>query len=100
MSNWNDDEKINKLITKMTGTANEILQNILDSYTQDYEETKAVLLQRFLGNKTSDFFQTKFEGIDRRPGEFILDYAFCLKILFEKGYLKSKNETTDDTNRL
>ncbi|KAI9555894.1 hypothetical protein GHT06_018413 [Daphnia sinensis] len=41
-SNWNDDEKINMLITKMTDTANEFLKNILESCTQDYKEIKAL----------------------------------------------------------
>ncbi|KZS20520.1 Uncharacterized protein APZ42_012773 [Daphnia magna] len=41
MSNWNEDEKINMLIPKISDTANEIMQNILDSNTQDYEEIKA-----------------------------------------------------------
>ncbi|KAK4045297.1 hypothetical protein OUZ56_032835 [Daphnia magna] len=58
ISNWTDEDKINMPITKMTGAANEILQNLLDSYSRDYTEIKALLLERFHGNETTDFFQT------------------------------------------
>ncbi|KZS19508.1 Uncharacterized protein APZ42_014027 [Daphnia magna] len=51
-------------------------------------------------NGTTDFFQTKFEGNERQPGESILDYAFRLKTLFEKAYPKSEHENSSDAVRL
>lgn len=36
MSNWNK-ERMNMLVTKMAGSAHDILQNILESITQDYK---------------------------------------------------------------
>ncbi|KAI9555901.1 hypothetical protein GHT06_018423 [Daphnia sinensis] len=35
MSNWNEKEKMNMLVTEMAGPAHDILQNILESVTQD-----------------------------------------------------------------
>ncbi len=40
MSSWTDDEIVNMLVTKLTGAANEMLQNILDSVTKENEEIK------------------------------------------------------------
>ncbi len=46
MSNWTDDEMVNMLITKLTGPAHEMLQNILDSVTKDYQEIKKIITRR------------------------------------------------------
>ncbi|KAK4003252.1 hypothetical protein OUZ56_005027 [Daphnia magna] len=75
MSNWNEKEKMNMLVTKMAGSAHDILQNILESVTQDYKEVKRLLQERFHGNENQDFFQTQLEEVKRHPGEAILDYG-------------------------
>ncbi|KAK4013587.1 hypothetical protein OUZ56_026140 [Daphnia magna] len=80
MSNWKEKEKINMLVTKMASSAYDILQNILESVTQDYKEVIEV---------------------KRHPGEAILDYGFRLKNILERGYPKGEDETkTDETTRL
>ena len=96
MSNWSDEEKINMLITKMTDKAHDILQNMLESHTQDYEEIKKLLQQRFHGNETKDFYQKKFENCERKPQESILDYAFRLKTIFNRGYPPDSGETASE----
>ncbi|KAK4013150.1 hypothetical protein OUZ56_025385 [Daphnia magna] len=93
MSNWNEKEKMNMLVTKMAGSAHDILQNILESVTQDYKEVKRLLQERFHGNENQDFFQTQLEEVKRHPGEAILDYGFRLKNIFEHGYPKGEDET-------
>ncbi|KAI9562512.1 hypothetical protein GHT06_009954 [Daphnia sinensis] len=101
MSNWNEKEKMNMLVTKMAGPAHDILQNILESVTQDYKEVKRLLQERFHGNENQDFFQNQLEEVKRHPGEAILDYGFRLKNIFEHGYPKGEEETkTDETTRL
>ncbi|KAK4007625.1 hypothetical protein OUZ56_012779 [Daphnia magna] len=101
MSNWNEKETMNMLVTKMAGSAHDILQNILESVTQDYKEVKRLLQERFHGNENQDFFQTQLEEVKRHPGEAILDYGFRLKNIFEHGYPKGEDDTkTDETTRL
>ncbi|KZR96900.1 Uncharacterized protein APZ42_008508, partial [Daphnia magna] len=83
------------------GSAHDILQNILESVTQDYKEVKRLLQERFHGNENQDFFQTQLEEVKRHPGEAILDYGFRLKNIFEHGYPKGEDDTkTDETTRL
>lgn len=86
----------NLFITKMTGKANEILQNTLDSCTQDYEEIKNVLLQRFHENKSTYFFQKDSNGSERRPGESLLDYASKPSLRRDSPKVKMKLQTTPD----
>ena len=101
MSNWTDEEKVNMLITKMTDKAHDILQNILESYTVDYEEIKGILYERFHGNETEDFYQKKFDKIERKPQETILDYAFRLKTIFQRAYpTKTDDTAADEATRL
>jgi hypothetical protein len=90
MSNWTDDETVNMLITKLTGPAHEMLQNILDSVTKDYQEIKKLLHERFHGNENQDYFQAQLEEVERQPGENIIAYGFRLKNIFEHGYPKNK----------
>ncbi|KAK4007129.1 hypothetical protein OUZ56_012290 [Daphnia magna] len=52
---------MNMLLTKMDGSAHDILQNIIESVTQDYKEVKRLLQERFHGNENQDFFQTQLE---------------------------------------
>ncbi|KAI9552210.1 hypothetical protein GHT06_022553 [Daphnia sinensis] len=100
MSNWNEKEKMNMLVTKMAGPAHDILQNILESVTQDYKEVKRLLQERFHGNENQDFFQNQLEEVKRHPGEAILDYGFRLK-KFSNRIPKGEEETkTDETTRL
>ncbi|KAK4028403.1 hypothetical protein OUZ56_017683 [Daphnia magna] len=95
MSNWNEKEKMNMLVTKMAGSAHDILQNILESVTQDYKENVS------METKIKTFFQTQLEEVKRHPGEAILDYGFRLKNIFEHGYPKGEDDTkTDETTRL
>ncbi|KAK4006498.1 hypothetical protein OUZ56_011652 [Daphnia magna] len=93
MSNWNEKEKMNMLVTKIAGSAHDILQNILESVTQDYKQVKRLLQERFHGNENQDFFQTQLEEVKRHPGEAIFDYGFRLKNIFEHGYLKGEDNT-------
>jgi hypothetical protein len=72
MSNWTDDEIVNMLVTKVTGAANEMLQNILDSVTKEYAEIKKLLQERFHGNEDQDYFQSQLEEVKRKPGENVL----------------------------
>ncbi|KAK4021380.1 hypothetical protein OUZ56_003297 [Daphnia magna] len=91
---------MNLLMTKMAGSAHDILQNILESVTQDYKEVKR-LQERFHGNENQEFFQTQLEEVKRHSGEAILDYGFRLKNIFEHGYPKEEEETKiDETTRL
>ena len=52
MSNWTDKEIVTMLVTKLTGAANEMLQNILDSVTREYGVIKKLLQDRFMEKKT------------------------------------------------
>jgi hypothetical protein len=88
MSNWTDDETVNMLITKLTGPAHEMLQNILDSVTKDYQEIKKLLHERFHGNENQDYFQAQLEEVERQPGENIIAYGFRLKNIFDRGIRK------------
>jgi hypothetical protein len=101
MSNWTDDETVNMLITKLTGPAHDMLQNILDSVTKDYQEIKKLLHERFHGNENQDYFQAQLEEIERQPGENIIAYGFRLKNIFEHGYPKNKQPTkAEEATRL
>ena len=103
MSNWNNEEKINMLVTKMTDKAHDILQNMLECHTQDYNEIIRLLFKRFHGNETEDYYQKKFENSERKPQESILDFAFRLKTLFQRGYPSSgldENESDEKTRLL
>lgn len=78
------------LDTKMAGSAQDILQNILKSVTQDYKKGKRLLQERFNGNenqvnqvKIISIFQTQLEEVKRHPGKAILDYGFRIKNIFE-----------------
>jgi hypothetical protein len=93
MSNWTDDETVNMLITKLTGPAHDMLQNILDSVTKDYQEIKKLLHERLHGNENQDYFQAQLEEIKRQPGENIIAYGFRLKNIFEHVYPKNKQPT-------
>ncbi len=100
MSDWTSDETVNMLVTKLTGEAHEMLQNILDTVTKDYKEIKKLLHQRFHGNENQVFFQSKFEDIKRHPGENIIAYGFRLKNIFERGYPKNAQHTkAEETTR-
>ena len=61
MSNWTDDKIFNMLVTKLTGTANEMLQNLLDSITKEYSGIKKLLQDRFHGKENKDYFQVQLE---------------------------------------
>ncbi len=96
MSNWNEEEKVNMLITKMTDKAHDILQNIMESYTENYDEIKHILHERFHGNETEDFYQKKFDSVERKPQETILDYAFRLKTIFQRAYPAKKGDSEEE----
>jgi len=101
MSNWTDDEIVNMLVTKLTGAANEMLQNILDSVTKEYSEIKKLLQERFHGKENKDYFQAQLEEIKRQPGENIINYGFRLKNIFEHGYPKTACTTqAEEATRL
>ena len=101
MSNWSDDEIVNMLVTKLTGAANEMFQNILDSVTKEYSEIKKLLQERFHGKENKDYFQAQLEEIKRQPGENIIAYGFRLKNIFEHGYPKTACTTqAEEATRL
>jgi hypothetical protein len=101
MSNWTDEEIVTMLVTKLTGAANEMLQNILDSVTREYGEIKKLLQDRFHGKENKDYFQSQLEEIKRQPGENIIAYGFRLKNLFEHGYPKTASPTrAEEATRL
>ena len=97
MSNWTDDEKVNMLTTKMTDKAYDILQNILESHTTDYNDIKNLLQDRFHGNETIDYYEKKFDKCERKPLESVLDFAFRLKTVFNRAYPPRPNETAHET---
>jgi hypothetical protein len=76
MSNWNNSDIISKLSTKMTGEAYDFLQNILESDTQDYAKIKALFQENFHGDEDADFYKDKFDKIQRKPKENILNFLF------------------------
>lgn len=86
LSNWSDEEKVHMLSIKMTDKAHDIVQNILECETYTFQELKGILNIRFHGNETIDYYQKKFDDAIRKPGETILDFAFRLKTLFQRGY--------------
>ena len=93
--------KSSLLVTKLTGAANEMLQNILDSVTREYGVIKKLLQDRFHGKENKDFFQSQLEEIKRQPGENIIAYGFLLKNLFEHGYPKTASPTrAEEATRL
>ena len=94
MSNWTDDKIVNILVTKVTGAAIKMVQNILDSVTKEYAEIKKLLQERFHGNEDQDYFQSQLEEVKRKPGENVLEYGFRLKNVFERGYPKQTEENT------
>jgi hypothetical protein len=56
MSNWTDEEIVTMLVTKLTGAANEMLQNILDSVTREYGVIKNCCRTDFMEKKTKIIF--------------------------------------------
>ena len=100
MSDWTSEETVSMLITKLTGEAHEMLQNILDTVTKDYKEIKKLLHERFHGNENQNFFQAQLEDIKRLPGENIFVYGFRLKNIFERGYPKNaQHPKAEETTR-
>ncbi len=96
MSNWTPEEKVNMLVTKMTDKAHDILQNIMECYTNEYEGIKDILHELFHGSETEDFYQKKFEDSERKPQESVLDYAFRLKTIFQRAYPPRAGETSSE----
>ena len=96
MSNWNNSDIISMLSTKMTGEAYDFLQNILESDTQDYIKIKALFQENFHGDEDADFYRDKFDEIQRKPKENILNYAFRLKTIYQRAYPSNKLETQEE----
>ena len=101
MSNWSDEEKVNMLITKMTDRAHDILQNVLESYTMEYQSVKNILHERFHGSETEDYYRKKFDAAERKPQETVLDFAFRLKTIFQRAYppLSAKETASERETR-
>ncbi|EFX65897.1 hypothetical protein DAPPUDRAFT_116869 [Daphnia pulex] len=96
MSNWNNSDIVNMLSTKMSGEAYDFLQNIMESDTIDYNKIKALFQENFHGDEDADFYQEKFDEMQRKPKENILNYAFRLKTIYQRAYPSNKLETQDE----
>jgi hypothetical protein len=93
MSNWNNSDIVSMLSTKMSGEAYDFLQNIMESDTIDYNKIKALFQENFHGDEDADFYQEKFDEMQRKPKENILNYAFRLKTIYQRAYPSNKLET-------
>jgi hypothetical protein len=58
MSDWTSDETVNMLVTKLTGEAHELLQNILEAVTKDYQKIKKALTRTVSWQRKSRFFSS------------------------------------------
>jgi hypothetical protein len=96
MSNWNNADIVNMLSTKMSGEAYDLLQNIMESGTQEYSSIKSYFQENFHGDEDSDYYQTKFDEIQRKPKENILNYAFRLKTIYQRAYPSNKLESAEE----
>ena len=97
MSDWDDDETILMLTTKMTDKANDILQNILECHTRDYDTFRRILHNRFHGSATEDFYQRQFQNFTRRLHESIIDFGYRLNSIFQRAYPpQPKSSSTND----
>ncbi len=67
----------------MTGEAYDFLQNILESDTQDYAKIKALFQENFHGDEDADFYKDKFDKIQRKPKENILNFLFVWKLFID-----------------
>jgi hypothetical protein len=84
MSNWNNAYIVNMLSTKMSGEAHDFLQNIMERVTQEYSSIKSLFQENFHGDEDSDYYQGKFDEIQRKPKENILNYAFHFKKMYQR----------------
>ena len=96
MSNWDNSDTINLLSTKMSGDAYDFLQNIMESGTLEYNKIKALFQENFHGDENADFYQEKFDEMQRKPKENILNYAFRLKTIYQRAYPSNKLETKEE----
>ena len=92
MSNWNDDEIINMLCIKMSGEAYDFLQDVMENGNYNYRKIKEIFQENFHGDEDVDFYQEKFEEIQRKPKENILNFAFRLKAIYQRAYPSHKAE--------
>ena len=96
MSNWNNSDIVSMLSTKMSGDAYDFLQNIMESDTIEYSKIKALFQENFHGDEDADFYQEKFDEMQRKPKENILNYAFRLKTIYQRAYPSNKLETQEE----
>jgi hypothetical protein len=96
MSNWNNADIVNLISTKMSGEAYELLQNIMESGNQEYNSIKSLFQENFHGDEDSDYYQNKFDEIQRKPRENILNYAFRLKTIYQRANPSNKLESAEE----
>jgi hypothetical protein len=96
MLNWNNADIVNMLWTKMSGEAYDLLQNIMESGNQEYSSIKSLFQENFHGDEDSDYYQNKFDEIQRKPKENILNYAFRLKTIYQRAYPSNKLESVEE----
>jgi hypothetical protein len=63
---------------------------------QDYIKIKALFQENFHGDEDADFYRDKFDEIQRKPKENISNYAFRLKIIYQRAYPSNKLETQEE----
>jgi hypothetical protein len=80
----------------MYGDAYDFLKNIMESDTIDYSKIKALFEENFHADEDADFYQEKFDEMQRKPKENILNYAFCLKTIYQRAFLSNKLETQEE----
>jgi hypothetical protein len=80
--------------TKMAGEAYDLLQNIMESGTQEYSGIKSFFQENFHGDEDSDYYQNKFDEIQRKSKEIFLNYAFSLKTIYQRAYLSVEEKAT------
>ncbi len=68
----------------------------MESDTQDYIKIKAQFQENFHGDEDADFFRDKFDEIQRKPKDNILNYAFRLKTIYQRAYPSNKFESQEE----
>lgn len=99
ISNWTDIEKISMLTTKISDKAYDIVQNMLKSQPGSHSILKAILHESFHGSKTTDYCQNRFDSIERKPQESILDYAFRLETFVQRAYPMESGDEDNTSER-
>jgi hypothetical protein len=78
------------LCIKISGEAYDFLENVTENGNYEYLKIKEIFQENFHSEEDADYYQEKFEEIERKPKENILNYAYRLKAIYQRAYPSNK----------